>query len=199
MIGNKYGVPGFENRFYDSCSGKWTTKDPLGEAGGMNLYGFVGNKPVNYIDPFGLLQKDKLFTGLLEVVGGIGTIKAAIVASAGTGGLAIPATIGFTISGGGLISHGVTTFISGFSEYDEEIPPVSAAALATLALTKSKTTACNVDTAISIVSGFKGITELDKLSREDYWSHIADMLKTEIELINNATKEKKVTTSVNGR
>ena len=42
-------------RFYDSCSGKWTTRDPLGEAGGMNLYGAVQNDPVNWVDPNGLL------------------------------------------------------------------------------------------------------------------------------------------------
>jgi uncharacterized protein RhaS with RHS repeats len=29
-------------------------RDPLGEAGGINLYGFVQNNPVNYLDPLGL-------------------------------------------------------------------------------------------------------------------------------------------------
>jgi RHS repeat-associated protein len=41
-------------RFYDSCSGKWTTRDPLGEAGGLNLYQAVGNNAVNFVDPLGL-------------------------------------------------------------------------------------------------------------------------------------------------
>jgi hypothetical protein len=37
------------------------TRDPLGEYGGINLYGFVGNNPVNDFDPFGL--DSLLFTG----------------------------------------------------------------------------------------------------------------------------------------
>jgi RHS repeat-associated protein len=41
-------------RFYSPSTGRWLTRDPLGEAGGLNLYGFVGNDPVNYVDAFGL-------------------------------------------------------------------------------------------------------------------------------------------------
>ena len=33
-------------------------QDPIGFAGGLNLYGYVGNNPVAYTDPFGLC-KDK--------------------------------------------------------------------------------------------------------------------------------------------
>ncbi len=40
-------------RFYDSCSGKWSTRDPLGERADMNVYRMVGNNPVNAIDPNG--------------------------------------------------------------------------------------------------------------------------------------------------
>jgi len=40
---------------YKSASGrlKWPNQDPLGEAGGINLYQFVYNSPLNYIDPDG--------------------------------------------------------------------------------------------------------------------------------------------------
>jgi len=48
---NNYGY-----RFYDSCAGKWTTRDPLEEAGGYNLYQAVGNNPVNFTDPFGFFK-----------------------------------------------------------------------------------------------------------------------------------------------
>ena len=33
---------------------KWLSRDPLGEAGGLNLYGFVGNDPINNADYLGL-------------------------------------------------------------------------------------------------------------------------------------------------
>jgi hypothetical protein len=33
---------------------RWLSRDPIGENGGFNLYGFVGNDPVNFVDPLGL-------------------------------------------------------------------------------------------------------------------------------------------------
>jgi RHS repeat-associated protein len=41
-------------RFYDPLAQRWVNRDPIGEAGGINLYGFAGNVPVNCVDPFGL-------------------------------------------------------------------------------------------------------------------------------------------------
>lgn len=33
---------------------RWPNRDPIGEAGGINLYDYVGNNPVNFYDPLGL-------------------------------------------------------------------------------------------------------------------------------------------------
>jgi RHS repeat-associated protein len=41
-------------RAYSSAFGRFISRDPLGEKGGLNLYGYVGNDPVNAVDPFGL-------------------------------------------------------------------------------------------------------------------------------------------------
>jgi RHS repeat-associated protein len=45
----------FGYREYDAYTGKWTAKDPILFRGSLsNLYGYVLNDPVNFIDPSGL-------------------------------------------------------------------------------------------------------------------------------------------------
>jgi RHS repeat-associated protein len=45
----------FGARFYDPSLGRFINRDPIREAGGLNLYGFVGNNPINQVDPWGLM------------------------------------------------------------------------------------------------------------------------------------------------
>jgi len=46
----------YEFRPYDPNLQRWLNQDPIGEAGGINLYRFVGNDGINFIDPLGLLE-----------------------------------------------------------------------------------------------------------------------------------------------
>jgi hypothetical protein len=47
-------------RFYDPETGRWPSRDPIEEEGGVNLYAFVRNNAINLFDPFGLKSwKDK--------------------------------------------------------------------------------------------------------------------------------------------
>ena len=41
-------------RYYDPRDGRWLNRDPIGEQGGPNLYGFVGNDGVNRWDYLGM-------------------------------------------------------------------------------------------------------------------------------------------------
>jgi len=40
--------------FYNPQTGRWLSRDPLGERGGLNLYCFIANSPVKNVDLFGL-------------------------------------------------------------------------------------------------------------------------------------------------
>ena len=45
--------------------GRFTTKDPIGFGGGdVNVYGYVGQNPVNYTDPYGLIGLDSVLKWL---------------------------------------------------------------------------------------------------------------------------------------
>jgi len=44
-------------RWYDPVIGRFLTQDPIGYFGGMNVYAYVGNNPVNLADPSGLYEK----------------------------------------------------------------------------------------------------------------------------------------------
>jgi RHS repeat-associated protein len=52
------GTVGFSRRFYDPTLQRFLSQDPIGELGGLNLYGFVGNSPLNRADPYGLAYGD---------------------------------------------------------------------------------------------------------------------------------------------
>ncbi len=41
-------------RAYDATRGRWLSRDPIGEAGGLNLLAYCGGDPINHADPMGL-------------------------------------------------------------------------------------------------------------------------------------------------
>lgn len=50
------GVTYYGYRYYDPVTGRWPSRDPIEEEGGVNLYGFVGNDGVNWIDVLGMFN-----------------------------------------------------------------------------------------------------------------------------------------------
>jgi RHS repeat-associated protein len=48
------GLYYFKNRYYDPVHGRFISRDPAGMTDGPNLYAFVNNNPINFVDPLGL-------------------------------------------------------------------------------------------------------------------------------------------------
>lgn len=79
------------NRYVDLSTGRFTQEDPIGLAGGLNLYGFANADPVTYSDPFGLCPKSVL-----------SSFKRAFLCSTiELGSMLVGGTIGFIGGGGG--------------------------------------------------------------------------------------------------
>ena len=53
------GFTQFLHRWYDAKTGKWISRDPIGEKGGVNLYSYTSNNPVNLMDIDGLCSNSK--------------------------------------------------------------------------------------------------------------------------------------------
>ncbi|MES2736646.1 MAG: RHS repeat-associated core domain-containing protein [Verrucomicrobiota bacterium] len=49
-------------RYYSPEMGRWVSRDPIEEEGGINLYGVVGNDPVNRVDALGLIDFERKLT-----------------------------------------------------------------------------------------------------------------------------------------
>ncbi len=63
---SEVGVYHYRARAYAPALGRFLQTDPIGAAGGVNLYAYVGGDPVNFTDPWGLEKGEKpiVVTGL---------------------------------------------------------------------------------------------------------------------------------------
>ncbi|WP_068079637.1 RHS repeat-associated core domain-containing protein [Novosphingobium rosa] len=71
------------HRMYDPALGRYLSRDPMGVAGGINLYAYVGNDPLNRADPLGLWWQQALSAVAAIAVGvAVGVLLAPIAAPA---------------------------------------------------------------------------------------------------------------------
>ncbi|MCK5356108.1 MAG: RHS repeat protein, partial [Methyloprofundus sp.] len=118
------GLSDYGYRFYIAATGRWLNRDPIEETGGVNLYGFVGNSSINFIDPYGRFGLPGAAAGF--VAGGIGGWisggnweSAAAGATAGyvigvTGAYLFPATSAIGAMALGAISNGAASGLGQF-------------------------------------------------------------------------------------
>ena len=60
------GVHYYGYRYYSSDLGRWVSRDPIEESGGLNIYGFVGNDCIDNIDLLGFFTDSLFMHGRLE-------------------------------------------------------------------------------------------------------------------------------------
>ena len=65
FIDDESGFVYYGYRYYDPVRGRWPSRDPIGEDGGVNLYGMVENDPLNWVDSLGLEVKGPLKIAML--------------------------------------------------------------------------------------------------------------------------------------
>ncbi len=122
QIGNIFGFTGrefdaesdlyyYRARYYDPNSGRFLTADPIGFDGGdANLYRYVENNPIYYIDPYGLKLGGITGTSTGQAIGsvigaGIGGVLGSSLGPIGTiGGGVLGGSIGGAL--GGLLGGG---------------------------------------------------------------------------------------------
>ena len=65
-LNDETGFYHYRARVYSVALGRFLQPDPAGFADGLNLYAYVANDPMNFIDPMGLgrLGRDGFFTGV---------------------------------------------------------------------------------------------------------------------------------------
>lgn len=64
------GLAYYGYRYYDPRGGRFVGRDPVGEEGGLNLYGFVANDPINRVDLLGMIWQDTITLPPVRAEGG---------------------------------------------------------------------------------------------------------------------------------
>lgn len=60
---SELGLDYLYQRYYDPQVGRFLSRDPIGYAGGLNLFGYCSGNPIASVDPLGLWEDDELGHG----------------------------------------------------------------------------------------------------------------------------------------
>jgi RHS repeat-associated protein len=102
------GLYQYRARYYDPKFG-FISEDPLGFAAGPNFYAYVGNNPVNYNDPSGLVSWGDAWNSGVNLLSNVaGTFVGGTITASGAGLLAAPEPFLTKAGGVGAMAFGGT-------------------------------------------------------------------------------------------
>jgi RHS repeat-associated protein len=171
MYDEATGLQNNQNRWYDSKTGRWMSKDPIGFAGGdANLFRYVGNNPLGDRDPSGLSVWERIggtlqgVAGVLEAVLGAAVAGVGTVSEGGTIGASTPVSVPMMVGGAVLAANGVDNAATGFRRMwtgESQTTLTSdliagAGEAAGLDSATARTVGDSTDTAIGVVGGGLG-------------------------------------------
>lgn len=109
-IDNDTQLYNYRARYYDPSTGRFISEDPLGFNAGINFYTYVGNNPINFNDPSGLIDYGKATQALIDMAnGGAGVFTGGVQIVGGAGLIATPEPTMLTKVGGvSLVALGAT-------------------------------------------------------------------------------------------
>jgi RHS repeat-associated protein len=101
-------------RAYSADFGRWISRDPIAENGGINLYAYVLNTPTVLVDPLGLVNWGQVGTGALSVLGGVAA-AAGTGAAVGSGAGSVVAPL-LALEAAAALSYGIGNIIAGLAD-----------------------------------------------------------------------------------
>ena len=143
-------------RLYSASLNRFLSSDPLGLAGGLNLYAYAEGDPLSYIDPLGLGAEEKSggWQGFLTRLGGLGQMLGGTAeAAAGyTFGTVTSPTVVGGILGAAVGTHGIDNVQAGARQLwtGQQVDAMTSGLLQSAGL--SRQTANTVNAVVSVAA-----------------------------------------------
>jgi RHS repeat-associated protein len=123
------GLVNMRLRYYDPATGRFITRDPTGIFGGVNLYDYVNEDPVDLSDPTGERSVGQLVKSGAQIFGAVGEIEGSPAIAFATisfftaAGLAPVAVLAGTVVGGYFFYQGVKNLFEGSEGVLQSVGP----------------------------------------------------------------------------